>query len=94
MWLSSSNSRRLSREKRFRVDRREQRRLVKRHRADTPRVRQSGEQRHGRAMGVADESERRAGFGEDRLDEIHLVMETQGPVRWPGRAGDSCAWGR
>jgi len=78
-----------------RLDEREQRRLVERHRAHAPRVRERRDQRYRGAVGMTHQRERRpggmarrrggAGSGEHRLDERNLVVQADDPVRRPVR---------
>src|SRR5207302_10341939 len=51
-----------------------------------PRVRQGGDQRHGRPIRVADEEHRGAGAREHRLDEVRLIAKADGARQGPGRA--------
>ena len=63
------------RRRRFAVDDREERRLVEGEGAHARGSVEGSDQRHGGAVRMADEDERRTGPGEHRLDQGHLVAQ-------------------
>jgi hypothetical protein len=71
------------RRRRLGVDEREQGRLVQHQRANALGSIERRPQGDRRAVGMADEGQRRAGVAQHRLDQLDLVGQADLPVRWP-----------
>ena len=80
-----ANAVRFVRRRGFGIDEGEERWLVEREGAHPLRIRECGDQRHGRTIRVADQAERRSGAGEHGIEELDLILQGHQPIQRPLR---------